>query len=336
VHRYSRQIFFDRIGEKGQKRLLKSKVAIIGCGALGTVIANNLARAGIGNIVIIDRDFVELDNLQCQILFDEDDVKNSIPKAIAAVNKLKKINSTINLEAKVCDVNSDNIESFIKDVDLVLDALDNMETRFLINEACVKNNIPWVYGGVIGSIGATRTIIPNKTPCFQCVVEELPSPGTLPTCDTVGVVNTVTNVIASIETTEALKILTGNTKINRDLIFIDMWELSFEKVKIRKKRDCRICGKRSFKMLEAKETSLTTRFCGRDAIQIRVPQGRALSLERLKSSLKRVGEVSFRGYLLSFKVNSYELIIFPDARVIVKGTRDETIARSLYAKYIGI
>ncbi|MBI4721605.1 MAG: ThiF family adenylyltransferase [Candidatus Stahlbacteria bacterium] len=335
MDRYSRQILFDKIGEKGQKKLLNSKVTIIGCGALGTVIANNLTRAGIGYLRIIDRDIVELNNLQRQMLFDETDANASLPKAIAAVNKLSQINSTIKIDGEVADVNYKNVDELIKDVDIVLDGLDNMETRFLINEACVKNNIPWVYGAAVGAIGSTMTIIPGKTACLNCIIGELPSPGTLPTCESVGVLNTITNIIASLETTEALKFLVGEP-VNKDLIFIDAWDTSFDKLKIKRLDNCSVCCKKEFKTREAKGTILTTVCCGRDAVQIRPPKEITIPLEDLRISLEKLGEVVFKGYLLVFKIDKYEMIIFPDARVIVKGTRDESIARSLYAKYIGL
>ena len=334
--RYIRQVLFSKIGKQGQKKLLASSVAIIGCGALGSVIANNLTRAGVGKIRIVDRDFVELDNLQRQILFDEEDARKSIPKAIAAVEKLKRINSTISLEAKVYDVNPTNIEEIIDGADIVLDGTDNMETRFLINDACVKNNMPWVYGAAIGATGLTMNIIPGKTPCFRCVIAKLPPAGALPTCETTGVLNTITNIIASMETSEAIKMLIGNESINRNLIYFDAWNLSFDKIEIKRDKNCPTCVKKEFSVLNAEETSWAAVLCGRDAVQIRPPKQTKISLENLGQQLAKVGKVTHKGYVLFFNVNSYELIIFPDARAIIKGTADTSIARSLYAKYIGI
>ena len=337
MDRYSRQILFDKIGESGQKKLLDSRVAIMGCGALGTVIANNLARAGIGYLRVIDRDIVELNNLQRQMLFDERDAVASLPKAIATANKLRQINSSIEIESEVTDVNYKNVDKLLKDIDIVLDGLDNMETRFLVNESCIKNNIPWVYGAAVGAMGSTVTIIPGKTACLKCIIDELPSPGTLPTCERVGVLNTVTNMIASLETTEALKFLVGEP-VNKDLIFIDVWGPSFDNLKIKRLANCSVCVKKEFKILKGggEDTTFATTCCGRNAVQIRPPKEVNLSLEALRMSLEKIGEVVFKGYLLVFKVDKYEMIIFPDARVMVKGTRDESIARNLYAKYIGV
>ncbi|TET28987.1 thiazole biosynthesis adenylyltransferase ThiF [Candidatus Aerophobetes bacterium] len=336
LERYSRQILFSRIGRKGQEKLLRSAVIIIGCGALGNVIANNLARAGIGRIKIVDRDFVELSDLQRQILFDEEDVKKRLPKAIAALNKLKKINSSIRLEAEVLSVEPRNIEKLIEGSHLVLDATDNMETRFLINDACVKNRIPWIYGGVIGSTGMSMNIIPEKTPCLRCIIDKVPLPGTLPTCDTRGIINPLPNVIGSWQTSEALKILMGDDSLNQDLIYLDLWQGTFKQSHITKRGDCLTCGKHDFRVLESKEISWVTALCGRNAVQISPPGKINLSLENLHHTLKKVGEVSYNGYLLSFKINGYELIVFPQGRVIIKGTTDKSIARSLCAKYIGL
>ena len=209
MDRYSRQILVAQIGASGQERLKNSRVAVIGCGALGTVSANNLARAGVGYLRIIDRDFVELDNLQRQILFDEDDVQRGMPKAMAAAEKLRRINSSVEIVAEVSDVHRRNIEGFIQDVDLVLDATDNFETRFLINDACFKHRKPWVYGAAISGYGMTMNIIPGQTACFRSIVSSLPPSGTVDTCDTVGVLNAVTGVIGSIQSNEAIKLLLG-------------------------------------------------------------------------------------------------------------------------------
>lgn len=314
---------------------MRSRVAIIGCGALGSVIANNLARAGVGSIKIVDRDFVELSDLGRQILFDEEDAAKRLPKAIAALNKLKKINSSIQLEAEVCSVEPRNIEKLIEGFDLVLDATDNMETRFLLNDACVKNRIPWIYGGVIGSTGMSMNIIPEKTPCLRCVIHKVPLPGTLATCDTQGIINPLPNAIASWQTSEALKILMGDDSLNEDLIYLDFWQGTFNRSHIMKRGDCLTCGKHDFRILKSKEISWATALCGRNAVQISPPGETTISLENLRHTLKKVGEVSYNGYLLSFKINGYELVIFPQGRVMIKGTTDKSIARSLCAKYIG-
>ncbi len=334
--RYSRQVLFSGIGRKGQESILRSRVIIIGCGALGSVIANNLARAGVGEIKIADRDFVELQDLGRQILFDEEDAKERLPKAIAALNKLKKINSSIHLEAEVLSVEPRNIEKLIEGCQVVLDGTDNMETRFLINDACVKNWIPWIYGGVIGATGMSMNIIPEKTPCLRCVIHKLPLPGTLPTCDTQGVINPLPSAIGSWQSSEALKMLMGSDSLNQSLIYLDFWQGTFNKSHIMRRGNCLTCGKRDFRILKSEEISWVTALCGRNAVQISPPEETNISLENLRQTLGKVGEVSYNGYLLSFKTNGYELVVFPQGRVIIKGTTDKSVARSLCAKYVGL
>jgi adenylyltransferase/sulfurtransferase len=336
INRYSSQIVFPEIGKEGQRKIEKAKVTVIGCGALGCIISNNLVRAGIGKIKIVDRDLVEMTNLQRQILYDEEDVKNKIPKSIAAKRKLEKINSEVEIEAIVSDVNFKNIEELIKNCDIVLDGTDNFETRFLINDACLKYGIPWIYGAVIGAAGSTMTIIPEKTPCLRCIIEEIPLPGTLPTCDTLGVLNTIPNVIASLQTTETLKIIVGEKNLNEDLITIDLWTNSFEKMKIERKKDCPSCVKRNYLALEGEEISYATTLCGRNAVQI-VPRKKVhISFEKLEEKLKLLGKVKYNEFVLSFEIQDYEFIVFPNARTIIKGTTDISIAKTLYAKYLGI
>lgn len=339
LNRYSRQILFSEIGEQGQRKLRDSRVVLIGCGALGTVIANNLVRAGIGELKIIDRDFVELNNLQRQILFDEEDVKRNIPKAIAAVEKLKKINSQVKLEAMVADVNFTNVEALVEGAKLLVDGTDNFEVRFLLNDASVKANIPWIYGSCVGSYGLTMNIIPGKTPCFRCLFETAPLPGMAPTCDTAGVISPIVNIIAAIETAEAIKYLTGKFKVlNKDLITIDVWEGSFEKFNIngrKDKFDCPCCKQRKFEFLEAKQGSSITSLCGRNAVQITQKSFARIDFEELAERLKKLGKVTFNRYILKFSINQYEINLFPDSRAIIKGTNDFSVARGLYAKYIG-
>jgi len=243
--RYSKQILFDPIGEKGQKKLYESRVVLIGCGGLGTVLSNNMVRAGIGNLKIIDKDKVELSNLQRQVLFDEEDVNMKIPKALAAKKKLSKINSTVNIEAVVQEINNKNIGDFIKDVDLVLDGTDNFSTRLIINEHCVKNKIPWIYGAVAGSCGMVLNVIPDKKICFSCVFGDLPKDIPPLNCSTVGILNSAVNIVASIQSTEAFKILTGNEDALIDgLINIDIWNFDISILKIRKNIDnqCSVCN----------------------------------------------------------------------------------------------
>lgn len=248
LERYSRQTLFSGIGERGQKKLLESSIILIGCGGLGCTIANNLARAGVGRIRIVDKDIVELTDLQRQILFDEEDVKKKMPKARVAVDKLRRINSSIQLEAEVCEVEPRNIENLIEGGHLVLDGTDNMKTRFLINEACIKNKIPWIYGGVFGSTGMSMTVIPEKTPCLTCVFGEFPS---FPELGTIPLVNAAPITIASWQTTEALKILVGNENLNPDLVYVDLWPGTFRRITIKRRKDCPTCIGRKFELLEA-------------------------------------------------------------------------------------
>jgi molybdopterin/thiamine biosynthesis adenylyltransferase len=345
LDRYARQTLFAGIGREGQQRLLAARVAVIGCGALGTVLANNLARAGVGRLLIADRDYIELNNLQRQVLFDEEDLRRSLPKAIAAVNKLRQVNSEIRLESLVEDINAENIEDIVAAVDLVLDGTDNFETRYLINDACVKAGKPWIYSGVIASYGVTMNILPGDTCCLRCVFPEMPLPGTTPTCDTAGVLNGVVGAIASLAATEALKLLVGSDKVRRDMLWMDLWENTSDRVEIPRQPDCPTCGAGHFTFLETLGEQRSTSLCGRNAVQVR-PQrhrdieGRSLlppklALAQLAERLRPVGEVAYNDFLLRFRVDGYEFTIFPDARAIIKGTDDQTLAKSLYARYIG-
>jgi len=337
LERYSRQILLSEIGKDGQEKLLSSAIAVIGCGALGTVIANSLVRAGVGRVKIVDRDYIELNNLQRQVLFDEEDIAKGLPKAIAAAEKLRKVNSQVEIEPVMADVNPDNVEEIIADVDLVLDGTDNFETRFLINDACVKHDIPWICGAVIGTWGMTMSIIPHQTLCFRCFLSKMPAPGTTPTCDTVGVLGSAVNIVASLEVTEAIKLLIGKKEeLHGKLFFVDVWAGTWEHVEVTKAPSpCPTCDLGHFEFLEAKRGSHITTLCGREAVQVSVREGARVSFLQLASRLKPVGEVTFNEYMLRFKVSPYELTVFPDGRTIVKGTTDEALARTLHAKYIG-
>jgi len=335
MDRYSRQELVAGIGKAGQERLSRSGVLVIGCGALGTVIANSLARAGIGYMRIADRDYVELDNLQRQLLFDEEDVEKARPKAVAAVDKLRQVNSSITIEAEVKDVNRKNIEELIKGVGIVLDGTDNFETRFLINDACFKHNIPWIYGAAISSYGMTMSFIPGLTPCFRCLLSSLPAPGYTDTCDTVGVLNTITGCVGSIQSNEALKVLLGDRVINQDLLVIDLMQRSFETIPVRKRDDCPVCAQGKFEYLDQKGPLDPIELCGRGIMQVTPQREMEVSLEFLKGKLEKLGDVSYLGSILKFKVDNYEVMVFPDGRAFIKGTTDKMIAKSLYAKYIG-
>lgn len=335
MDRYSRQVLVAQIGSSGQEILSKSRATIIGSGALGTVIANNLTRAGVGYIRIIDRDFVELDNLQRQTLFDEDDVDNNMPKAVAAADRLRKVNSSIQIEAIVSDVHKRNIEGFIKDVNIVLDATDNFETRFLINDASVKHNVPWVYGAAVASYGMTMNIIPKKGPCFRSIVSTLPSSGSVDTCDTIGVLNSITGTIGCLQSNEAIKILIGRDFVAGELIAVDLDNNKFEKIQVKERDDCPLCVGGKYEFLDKPGLAEPVKLCGRNMIQVTPQREMGVSLEYLKTKLEKLGEVSFMGSLLRFTVGKHELIVFPDGRAFIKGTDDKKVAKSLYTRYVG-
>jgi molybdopterin-synthase adenylyltransferase len=340
LERYSRQVLFEGIGEAGQERLLTSKAVIIGCGALGAMQIETLARAGVGRLRIVDRDFVDYSNLQRQVIYDEQDAASQIPKAIAARERVRRINSDIEIEAIVADVNHTNIESLLEETDIVLDGTDNFETRFLINDACVKLSIPWIYGAAVGSYGLTMAVLPGSTPCLRCVFEKAPPPGSSPTCDTAGVILPIISMVAAIQSAEALKILTGNLdRLHGGLIQIDVWQGTHTKLNLSglmEQADCRCCRHRVFDYLNAGTRQLTTTMCGRNSVQIVPGTDLKIDLGELAERLRRSGEVSANRFLLRFKASGYEMTIFPDARSIIHGTKDEGVARSLYAKYIGV
>ncbi len=333
--RYHRQTIFHGIGRAGQTKLLAAKVVVIGCGATGTVIANHLARAGIGELVVVDRDFIELNNLQRQMLFDENDLRAALPKAIAAERKLRAINSEITVRGVVADVTAENIEQLIDGATLVMDGSDNFETRYLLNDACVKHNIPWIYTGAVSGYGMSQTIIPDETPCLRCVFPDVPPPGTSPTCDTAGVVGPVVGAIAGISAAEAIKLLVGQGELNRGIIHLDLWDLTLEQFPTGAPRsDCPACGQHRFEFLEDETGTGAFTLCGRNAVQIR---GRKVSLETVAAQVEKVATITARNdFLLRFTVPpEYEITLFADGRAIIKGTDEESAARGLYSKYIG-
>ncbi len=336
-NRYSRQILFNEIGISGQEKLLSARVLIVGCGALGAAHAETLARAGVGFLRIVDRDFVEFSNLQRQTLFSESDAKDRIPKAIAAKNRLAQINSEIESEAVVADINLSNIESLIGDCDLILDGTDNFQTRYLVNDACVKHNKIWIYGAAVSSYGATMTVQPQRTPCLRCIFETMPDAGTSPTCDTAGVIQPIINSISAVQTTEALKILTGNTDaLHKSLMQIDVWRSDWRKIKLGAPiADCVACGQKRFEFLDADAAEFSAVLCGRNAVQIAAPKPTDLNLQMLAERLRNLGAVKQNEFLVRFSVGEFELTVFRDARAIVSGTDDVSIARSLYARYVG-
>lgn len=335
--RYSRQILFAAIGKNGQEKLLDSRVLLIGCGALGAAQAESLARAGIGHLRIVDRDFVEFSNLQRQTLFSESDAKQRLPKAVAAKRRIAEINSEITTEEIVADVNRSNIESFIKDCDLILDGTDNFQTRYLINDAAIKHEKTWIYGAAVSSYGVTMTIRPDKTPCLRCVFEEMPPAGSAATCETTGVIQPIISIVAAVQVAEALKILTGKfDKLHNCLMQFDAWENEWRKIKLGSPNDnCLACGQKKFESLNADDSGFEAVLCGRDAVQIAPMVSTAIDLENLADKLANVAELKLNAYLLRFKTGDFEITVFRDARAIIRGTDDVTTARSLYAKFIG-
>jgi molybdopterin/thiamine biosynthesis adenylyltransferase len=335
--RYSRQILFDGIGEAGQRRIRASRVAIIGCGALGTAQAEALARAGVRTLRIVDRDFVEASNLQRQTMFTEQDARERLPKAIACARHLAEINSEVKTEAEIADVNHSNVERIVQGSDVVLDGTDNFATRYLINDACVKHRINWVYGAAVGSYGVTMTIRPHKSPCLRCVFEEAPPAASAPTCDTAGVIMPIISIVASVQVSEALKLLTGQEeKLHNALMQFDVWRNEWRRVNLHEPSpECPACGEGRFEHLEAESGDFAAALCGRDAVQVSPRRAVQIDLPALAERLRAAGEVQSNPFLVRLRAGEYELTVFQDARAIIRGTDDVPTARSLYAKFIG-
>lgn len=341
LERYSRQVLFSELGEAGQTRLMQGRVLLCGCGALGTVLAETLVRAGVGQIKIVDRDFVELSNLQRQVLFDENDVAARLPKAIAAAEKLKKINSTVDIEPIVADIDHTNILSLAADVDLILDGTDNFEVRYLINDVSLELGIPWIYCGCIGSTGQTMTILPGKSACLRCLIDTAPEPGSTETCDTAGILGPTVNVIASLEAVDAIKLLAGKEDLIKPVLtVVDIWEGSYRQMSVadlREKSGCKACHEGERIWLKGEQGSRTTRLCGRNAVQVAPADKGKIVFEELAEKLQHSGEVDFNPYLLRLNLKNpdYEISLFRDGRAIIKGTDDPSVAKTVYARYIG-
>ena len=360
VHRYHRQTLLPGIGEEGQGRIRAARVVLVGCGALGTVIADSLARAGIGRLTIVDRDIVEITNLQRQVLFDERDVERGTPKAIAAREKLARINSEVEVEAIVEDFNHTNAERIASlGCDLILDGLDNFQARYLLNDLSVSRGVPYVYGGAVGTTGMACVFIPGETPCLRCVFPEAPPPGTTPTCDTAGVLASAVAMVAHHQVTQAIKLITGNfDAVDRSLISIDVWQNEFRRLDVSSARGesgCVCCGERRFEFLHGEAGSSATSLCGRGAVQInpRIAAGASANLDRgadsgidlalLASRLAEHGDFTANEHLLRGRFaresgesgEPVELTVFPDGRAIVGGTGRPEFARAIYDRYIG-
>jgi len=332
--RYSRQMLFGPIGVEGQRKLLSSRVAIVGCGASGSSIASLLARAGIGTLKIIDRDYVEPSNLQRQSLFDEADAAESLPKAIAAARKIAAFNSQILVEPQVADLTPANVESLLANTDLIMDGTDNFETRYLVNDYAVSHGLPWIYTAAVGSYGVTLNVIPGVTACLACVFPDAPR-GAVETCETSGILNSAVNLASSIAATEAMKLLIGaRDRVRRTLLSFDVWwneraEISADKPL----PGCRACGEKDFIHLAGEGRPHIT-LCGRNSVQIHERE-RPLDLLQMSERLKPHGTVRHNDFVLKFWHAPYEMTLFPDGRAIIKGTTDTAVARSLYARYVG-
>ena len=332
--RYSRQVLFPGVGVEGQRKLTASRITIVGCGATGSVLASLLARAGVGTIRIIDRDYVEPSNLQRQSLFDEADAAESLPKAIAAARKIAAFNSDIVVEPHVADLTPTNIEALFDGAQLILDGTDNFETRYLINDFAVKNSLPWIYTAAVGSYGVTLNVLPGKTACLACIFSDPPQ-GTFETCETAGILNSAVNLVASIAATEAVKLLVGaDDWLRHTLLSFDVWRNERAEVAADKPRpDCKVCGEHEFSHLAGVGRPHIT-LCGRNSVQIH-ERDRPVDLAEMSQRLKPLGTVRHNDFVLKFWHEPYEMTLFPDGRAIIKGTTDKTIARSLYARYVG-
>lgn len=334
MSRYSRQEIFPGIGKEGQQKLRSASVAIVGCGALGSLQAEVAARAGIGGILLIDRDFVEPVNLHRQSLFTEEDARLSLPKAIAAANHIRLINAEVEVTPVVADLSCDNL-SLLSDVRLILDGTDNFQTRYLLNDVAWKDNIPWIYGGCVASSGIASAFVPPDAPCFRCLFEAEPPPGTAQTCDTAGIIWPAVGAVVSYQMSAAFRILTGK-HVSPKMLQLDVWEEQYFVVSVAKAKraDCATCRLRRFPSLEQR-SSFETSLCGRDAVQVK-PQSKAqLDLDAICAQWQKIGETYRNPFLAKLKSDNWEIVLFADGRALIKGTQDATRARDLYAKYVG-
>ncbi len=336
MSRYSRQELFSAIGREGQARLRAARVTLVGCGALGSSLAEMMVRAGVGSLTLVDRDFVEESNLQRQSLFTEEDATRGLPKAVAAEAALRRLNSGVEVRGVVADFATDNASGLLRGADLVLDGTDNFEARFLLNDLCVREGVPWVYGACVGSYGLALAIRPRVTPCLRCVLDEQPAPGASPTCDTAGVIAPIVHVVAGLQAAEALKLLVGKTDaLFPGLVTIDLWLGQFDVLDFTGRApSCPACTAGRYDYAD-RASGASAALCGRDAVQVRPSAAGALDLEGLARRLAGLGAVASNPYLVRFRAPEAELVVFADGRAIVKGVDDPARARSLYAKYIG-
>lgn len=353
--RYQKQILFAGIGAAGQRRLAERRVLVVGCGALGCVLADTLVRAGVGTVRIVDRDFVELSNLQRQVLFTEEDVRAHLPKVIAAADRLRRVNSDVEILPVVADVGPDNIAELAADVDLILDGTDNFETRYLINDWSLECGTPWIFTGCTGSHGQMMPVFPGETACLRCLMPHPPPPGSTETCDTAGVLGPAVNVIASLQAAVALRILIADRRaagvptdgstdehsgIRACLTIVDIWDGTYRQLdvsQLRGQAHCPACQGGERLWLHGQRSSGSTILCGRNAVQIAPPEKLSLSLEELRRRLETAGSVTFNPFLVRVVLhdNALEMTVFPDGRAIIRGTEDAALSRSIYSRYIG-
>ncbi|MEE3949098.1 thiazole biosynthesis adenylyltransferase ThiF [Bacillus wiedmannii] len=337
-NRYSRQELFSPIGEEGQRKIREKHVLIIGAGALGSANAEMFVRAGVGTVTIVDRDYVDWSNLQRQQLYAESDVENNLPKAVAAKKRLAEINREVRVEALVQDVTAEELEELVTNVDVMIDATDNFETRFIVNDIAQKYSIPWIYGACVGSYGLSYTILPSKTPCLSCLLQSIPLGGA--TCDTAGIISPAVSLVVSHQVTEVLKLLVEDYESLRDgLVSFDVWKNEYSCMNVQKlrKHNCPSCGENAiYPYLNKENTSKTAVLCGRNTVQIRPPHKEEMDFERYKELLKdRVNDLNVNPYLLSFSVEEKRLVAFKDGRVLVHGTKDISEAKTIYHRYFG-
>ncbi len=339
LDRYRRQMRFAPLGDEGQRRLLAARVLVCGCGALGSVAADLLVRAGVGFVRVVDRDFLEADNLHRQVLFDERDVADELPKAVAAARRLGQINSAVEVEPVVADVSPGNIANLADDVELIVDGTDNFETRYLVNDYAVARGKPWVFGGCVGAEGQMMAVLPGETACLGCLMPEPPPAETQPTCETAGVIGPIVSVIAALQSAEALKILSGNlAAVNRRLTIVDLWGNQIRSIGVSRlhgEHKCRTCGERDFPWLEGRRGAAAVSLCGRNAVQLAPASVGRVSLAELGAKLQQMGKVSGNEFLLRFEIDQYRVTVFADGRTIIGGTADPAEARVVHARYIG-
>lgn len=330
--RYSRQILFSPIGESGQEKILGATVSIVGCGALGSFQAESLARAGVRRLILIDRDTVELSNLQRQWLYDESDALEEVPKAVAAARRLARLNSGVEIQTHVSDLTPSNAEDLLVGSHIILDGTDNFETRYLINDISVKSGTPWIYGAAIGSYGIAMPVVPERGPCFNCMYPD-PPPGIQPTCDVNGVLGSATAAVASLQVAAALRLLAGWEDFRCFVQTLDVWSGEFRRVSAERDPDCRTCHHQVFRFLDGKRR-VPVSLCGRNAVQLHDSKN-PLDLHKLADRLRPLGSVRVTDFALRMTLPKYDVTIFPDGRAIIKGTTDAAVARSVYARLIG-